>query len=182
MNRTLRQATAVAAGLLSLASAALCQLVAPAVASTDCAPPDLARRALLAVNAQRAAGTQCGALTLIAAPALAWSLPAERAAAAHAQDMAGQGRMGHSGSDGSQGGERLRREGYVWASWGENLGQGHGEPSLLVAHWMTSPGHCANLMNPRLTDLGMACRQGPDGRPYWALTLARPAPLRAPAR
>ena len=154
---------------------------AEAAATLNCAPTDLARRALAALNAQRALGAPCGGDALPPAPPLAWVAAAERAAAAHAHDMAAHGQLRHPGSDGSLGGERLRRAGHVWASWAENLGQGPRDVDQVVAHWMASPSHCANMMNPRLTDMGMACRQRPGQAPYWALTLARPAPWRGAA-
>lgn len=153
----------------------------PALASTPCPPVDLPQQALQAVNALRASGARCAGRLMAPAPALQWSAPAGQAAAAHATDMAGHGGLAHRGSDGSQGGERLERAGYVWSSWGENLGQGHRSVAALVAHWAASPGHCANLLNPRFTELGMACARSAGGEPFWALTLARPsAPAAAP--
>ncbi|MDT7834347.1 CAP domain-containing protein [Aquabacterium sp. OR-4] len=166
-------ALALVLGLaLALTSAAA---VRAAEAASPCPPVDLPQQALQSVNALRAQGARCAGRWMPAAPALQWSGAAAMAAAGHAADMAGQGGMAHRGSDGSQGGDRLERAGYVWSSWGENLGQGHRSVPALVAHWAVSAGHCANLLNPRFTELGMACARSAGGEPYWAMTLARPS-------
>ncbi|MEK8049730.1 CAP domain-containing protein [Ideonella sp. DXS22W] len=162
------RAGALVAGLTAVA-------MPPAHAASPCPPVDLPQQALQAVNALRAQGARCAGRWLPEAPALLWSAAAAQAATVHAADMAGQATLAHRGSDGSQGGERLDRAGYVWSSWGENLGQGHRSVAALVAHWTASPGHCANLLNPRFTELGMACARSASGEPYWAMTLARPS-------
>ena len=44
----------------------------------------------------------------------------------------------------------------------------------VVAAWMASPGHCANLMNNRFRDIGLACVSGTASntyRTYWTLSL-----------
>lgn len=161
-------------GIAPLLAAAIALAAAPVRAATPCPPVDLPQQALQAVNALRAAGARCGGRWMPAVPPLLWSALAGQAAADHAADMAGHAALAHRGSDGSQGGERLERAGYVWSSWGENLGQGHRSVPALVAQWAASPGHCANLLNPRFTELGMACARSASGEPFWAMTVARP--------
>lgn len=140
----------------------------------DCAPPDRVAQALAEVNARRAAGAQCGGRSWPPVPALAWSEPVAAAATAHAADSAQHDRMDHRGSDGSQADQRLERAGLRWRVWTENLGRGHHSIAELVAHWSQSPGHCANLMHPRVTLLGLACRQRPGQEAFWVMTLAAP--------
>jgi uncharacterized protein YkwD len=44
----------------------------------------------------------------------------------------------------------------------------------VVAGWMASPGHCANIMNARFRDIGLACVSGTASntyRSYWTMTL-----------
>ena len=166
--------------LALLAALASLAVQRPAGAASPCPPVDLPQQALQAVNALRASGARCAGRLMPPAPPLQWSATAARAAAHHAADMAGHGALAHRGSDGSQGGDRLDQAGYVWSSWGENLGQGHRSVAALVAHWMASPGHCANLLNPRFTELGMACARGAGEPPFWAMTVARPAPADQP--
>jgi uncharacterized protein YkwD len=99
---------------------------------------------------------------------------ASAAAQAHAADMASMGRMQHLGTDGSDGGVRLTRAGFVWSAWGENLGAGFLDPDPLVAAWMDSDGHRANLLGD-FTDVGVGVALTADGVPYWALLVARAA-------
>lgn len=175
VRRRLPRATPVLALALALAAALVPARGAFAQTPLPCDPANLPRQALQAINLLRAAPTQCGALSLAAAPPLAWSDLAARAAALHADDMARRDQMGHYGSDGSLAGQRLTQAGYAWGGWGENLGQGQTELSELLAQWMASDGHCANLMHPRMTEFGIACRQRDGQDPFWALTLARPS-------
>lgn len=95
------------------------------------------------------------------------------AAEAHARDMATSGVMQHAGSDGSDGGTRLTRTGYDWATWGENIGAGPSDPAVVVAAWLDSPPHRANLLGDFI-DIGVAVAVGADGTPYWSLLVARP--------
>jgi uncharacterized protein YkwD len=46
---------------------------------------------------------------------------------------------------------------------GENLALGYPTPLALVAGWMGSPGHRANLLNPAYTQIGVACTTAPRG-------------------
>ena len=44
----------------------------------------------------------------------------------------------------------------------------------VVAGWMASDGHCANLMNPAFRDIGLACVSGTASnvyRSYWTMVL-----------
>jgi uncharacterized protein YkwD len=66
----------------------------------------------------------------------------------------------HAGSDGSTVGDRVKRQGYAWASCGEIAlygmpgppWPGDGQPTAnqsaatAVARWMDSPGHRANIL------------------------------------
>lgn len=58
----------------------------------------------------------------------------------------------------------------------ENLAWG--EPSVegVIAGWLSSPGHCSNLMSRDFAEFGASCVQQPSSPnvPYWALGLARP--------
>lgn len=50
---------------------------------------------------------------------------------------------------------------------GENLARHEGgppEPPAVVATWMTSPGHRANILDPQFTALGAACTAAPQVR------------------
>src|SRR5439155_23515558 len=61
----------------------------------------------------------------------------------------------HVGPDGVAPGQRIEKQGYDWSWWGENIAWGYSTPEVVVQGWMSSPGHRANILNPRFLDLGI---------------------------
>lgn len=126
-------------------------------------------------NRYRAAGATCGSQGSFApAPALRWQASLAQAALKHSDDMQSGNFFSHTGSDGSSAGQRLTAAGYGWRSWGENIAAGQSSVASVMAGWMDSPGHCANLMNAGFRDIGLACVKGGAGNSYgsyWTMTL-----------
>jgi uncharacterized protein YkwD len=139
-------------------------------------PAAVARRVLTLVNEARGAGRKCGREPFAAAPPLALNATLTSAAAAHALDMAVHHKLDHDGSDGSSSGERVTRAGYVWRAVGENIASGQKDADAVVAAWLESPGHCATLMGPYFTEMGVAFAYAPGANPgiYWAQEFAAP--------
>jgi uncharacterized protein YkwD len=77
------------------------------------------------------------------------------AAQAHSQDMALNDFVSHTGSDGASIGQRLTRAGYDWRLAAENIAAGQSTPASVVASWMSSAGHRANILNCSLRDIGV---------------------------
>jgi len=50
----------------------------------------------------------------------------------------------------------------------ENIGYGQTTPAEVVAGWMNSPGHRANILNPDLGYLGAGVEMDSNGRLYWS--------------
>lgn len=142
----------------------------------SCQLPNFRADLLALVNQHRAAGASCGSQGAFKpAPALAWHDSATQAALRHSDDMQSRNFFSHTGSDGSSAGQRLTSAGYVWSTWGENIAAGQPDVASVVAGWMNSPGHCANLMNPQFRDIGVACVKGGAGNSYstyWTMDLA----------
>lgn len=131
--------------------------------------------ALLArINAERAAGATCGSRFNGPAPALQWNTALTNAASLHSQDMANNGFFSHTGSNGSNAGQRITAQGYQWSTWGENIAAGQPSVTSVMDAWMNSAGHCENIMNPYMQDVGVACIAGPAGgySTYWTMNLA----------
>jgi uncharacterized protein YkwD len=84
------------------------------------------------------------------------------AAQAHSQDMALKDFVGHTGSDGSSVGQRFTRAGYSWRMAAENVAAGQSTPESVVASWMSSAGHRANILNCALRDIGIGYYYQPD--------------------
>jgi uncharacterized protein YkwD len=72
--------------------------------------------------------------------------------------------MSHTGSDGSSPGDRITRAGYDWRTYGENVAYGYPTPESVMAGWMSSPGHKANILNCAFKEIGVGMAK--DGY-YW---------------
>jgi uncharacterized protein YkwD len=91
----------------------------------------------------------------------------QRAALEHGGDMVDHQYFAHEGRDGSQPAERIRAAGYLSSSgaWriGENLAWGTGDlatPRAIMAAWMHSPGHRANILQPQYRQIGFGVIAG----------------------
>jgi uncharacterized protein YkwD len=148
-------------------------LAAPFTPPSPEQAPKVQERVIELVNAARAVARRCGRKRFDAAPGLVRSAPLERAALAHARDLAARRALGHRGSDGSEPAERVARAGYVWAAVAENVAAGLMTAQDVVEGWLASPSHCANIMNPRFKDMGVAfaLADGERGGIYWAQVL-----------
>jgi uncharacterized protein YkwD len=137
---------------------------------------EVSARVLALTNQARSQPRRCGERSFDAAAPVKPNALLERAAAAHAQDMARHGVLQHEGSDGSDASQRLTRVGYRWRSMGENVASGQTTPEQVVAEWLRSPGHCATLMNPTYTEMGVAyaVNMTSESGIYWAQEFARP--------
>lgn len=129
----------------------------------------MAREMLVLVNKQRAAGAQCGDTWRAPAPPLQLDWTLIRVAQDHSEDMLQMRELTHTGSDGSNPGQRIRRAGYDHNAWGENAAMGYTTVESVVAGWTRSAAHCRNLMNPNVTEMGA----GKAGN-YWTQVFARP--------
>lgn len=136
----------------------------------------VAARVLKLVNEARARPRRCGRKRHAAAPPLVTSDALQRAALAHAREMAGRDELSHTGQDGSSPPERVARAGYRWRFAGENIAAGQPTPDLVVAGWLDSPGHCGNIMDPDFTEMGVGFAVEPGSAKviYWALVFAAP--------
>jgi uncharacterized protein YkwD len=103
------------------------------------------------------------------------------AASVQAHAMGERDRMSHN--VGGSLPNRLSRVGYDWEAAAENLGAGYASLDAAVDGWKRSPGHRKNLVNARVTQIGVAAVALPAGakhRTYWTLILAAPRPERPP--
>ena len=158
--------------LLAILVAALASLVAPAVSETaggDCTPgsdwpttrADLADGVLVAVNQYRAT---------VGAPALATSPTLTAAAVWKARHMAKYAYMTHDDPAppvARTPADRLAACGYV-GGWGENIAFGYTTAAAVLAGWLASPGHKANIEKPAYLATGIGVAVSPGGVTYWA--------------
>ncbi len=105
--------------------------------------------------------------------ALTFSPRLQRAAQRHVCDMAANGVQSHRGSDGSNFARRLRAAGGCGPG-GENIAWGQRSAASVMAGWMGSSGHRANILHRRATSYGIAVAQpGPrvGGGPRWVMVV-----------
>jgi len=71
---------------------------------------------------------------------------------------------------------RLGVQSYDWAATAENIGAGYSTLAGVIESWKDSPGHRKNLLNPYVTEIGIAAAAaiGAQYDTYWALVLASP--------
>jgi hypothetical protein len=62
---------------------------------------------------------------------------------------------------------RMDAAGYSGVTWGENIAKGQSTPAEVVAGWMDSDGHCANIMNPMFTEIGVGFYEGTQTNQYY---------------
>jgi len=132
---------------------------------------------LAAVNAARAVPRRCGEHAAAPVPPLALNDALADAALAHSRDMARQGYFSHQGKDGRGVAERARGAGYRWRRIGENIAIGQESPGEVVAEWLSSPTHCASIMDAGFTDMGVAYAVSSKARAYWTQVFGTPLPL-----
>ena len=90
----------------------------------------------------------------------------------HSRDMADNNFTSHTGSDGSDAGERMEEAGYDWIRWGEIIAWGFGgNPESAVNWWMNSDGHRAIILDGRYEDFGVgyARNENSDWVHYWTV-------------
>ena len=130
---------------------------------------------LNAHNAARAEGRSCGGQFFAAASPLQWNCQLAQAATNHTQDMAINGFLNHTGSNGSSVSQRLDVVGYNWQTWAENIAAGQNSVNDVMQGWLNSPGHCSNIMNPNVTEIGSSRQESTAGQYpiYWTTVFGR---------
>ena len=136
----------------------------------------VSQQALSLVNAARAKPRKCGRSSFPAVAPLKLSAVLNRAALVHSQDMANKDFFEHQGSDGSKVSDRVTRVGYTWRTVGENIAIGSQTAEAVVQGWISSPGHCANIMSPSFSEMGIAFVADPKSEAgiYWTQVFATP--------
>ena len=93
----------------------------------------------------------------------------DRAAVLHSLDMAQRHYFEHVDPDGVGPDARIMRQGYPPILVGENLAWAEtfkSPPAVIVSLWMKSPGHRANILEPRYREIGIGMAyQAPEPHP-----------------
>ncbi len=121
----------------------------------------LERQAFEGVNRERAAR---------GLPALAWNERLAAIARAHSRDMARRDYFDHVSPDGLHPRDRVKGAGLDYREIAENIASNRNvdRPArTAVEGWMDSPGHRANILNPRVAETGMGVAADEDGSLYF---------------
>jgi len=99
------------------------------------------------------------------------------AAQRQARALAEAGVVSHTAPDGSTVVGRVQAAGYrSWSALGEVVGAGFASPEAVVAQWLASPSHRAELLNPAFRQLGVGYYylSGTTYEHWWVADLATP--------
>jgi uncharacterized protein YkwD len=152
----LQDATMTEVGIYQDARQVWIVMAAPFAPRVEMDEQSAGQRVLDLVNRARATRRNCGNKAFNAARALRWNDALAEAARLHSEDMARFNYLSHGGRDGSTPPQRVEQAGYRYRDTGENVAGGPTRPEDVVAGWIKSPTHCANLMNPAFTEMGVA--------------------------
>lgn len=139
------------------------------------------RRALALVNKARSHSRQCGDEWFAATAPLMLNPLLSKAAQAHSDEMARLRYVDHQGKDASTPATRIGNTGYAWKRVGENVAAGEGNVDLVIEDWLGSPHHCANIMDRKFTEMGIAFASNKDDQQYgvyWTQTFGTPKPAK----
>ena len=147
------------------------------VTTWDAGWSSLESQVLTLVNQKRAAGAACPGQTNKAAPALTLDTRLRCAARKQSKDLAVHNQFSHDGSDGSTPWQRMASAGYTsFSTAAENIAAGQSTAQSVVDTWMNSSGHCVNIMNPALKQIGVGYYKlaGSQYTHYWTQDFASP--------
>lgn len=121
------------------------------------------------VNGVRATGCDCGGEWQESVDSLTWDSILAVVAYKHSDDMKVNDYFSHTSLDGKSPGDRITAGGYEWWAYGENIAKGYQTAQSVMNGWLNSPGHCKNIMNGNVTEMGV----GKSGT-LWTQVFARP--------
>ncbi|MBI2377738.1 MAG: CAP domain-containing protein [Deltaproteobacteria bacterium] len=130
---------------------------------------------LALINQRRAAGATCGTTVYAPTGPLSMQSQLREAARAHSLDMGTNNYFSHTSLDGRSFFQRIVDSGWAGSCpCGENIAAGYSSPEAVVSGWMSSPGHCANIMSASYGAIGIgaAFKSGSTYGWYWTQDFA----------
>jgi uncharacterized protein YkwD len=119
------------------------------------------------VNAARTTGCTCGSTVMPAVTPVSWNDLLGKAAYDHSLDMKSNTYFSHTALSGTTPGQRITTAGYQWKNFGENIAMGYSTEETVMAGWLNSEGHCKNIMNGGLKEMGVGREAN-----YWTQVFA----------
>jgi hypothetical protein len=136
----------------------------------------MAHRAAILVNAAREHGHRCGNRLWSPTNPIRLSATLSEIARQHALDMVRHHYFDHVDLSGRSPVDRVKAAGYLEQRVAENIAYGTLSTEDAIAGWLNSPGHCENLMDPRVKEMGIAFAPGSGEHRelYWVQLFADP--------
>ena len=114
------------------------------------------------INNVRKTGCNCGSTAMPPVTALTWNDKLAKASYDHSVEMKNNNYFSHTGLSGSNAGQRITAAGYTWKTWGENIAKGYTTEQAVVSGWLSSEGHCKNIMGAAFKEMGVGRQEN-----YW---------------
>lgn len=107
---------------------------------------------------------------------LSWNEQLQQAAYIHSSHMAKYEFFSHTDLEGKEVSHRVHDQGYNWRAVGENISAGAVDVEAVMAGWLASPGHCANIMSADFTEMAAAVvtNNATYYGSYWTQVFAAP--------
>jgi len=120
------------------------------------------------VNEVRATGYNCGSGGNFGPAGPLTMQPNLRCAArVHSKDMDERNFFDHTNPSGESPFDRMGMAGYSFSTAGENIAGGSPDAAGTMDQWLNSSGHCANIMNPSFTEIGVGYHPGGNWGTLW---------------
>jgi len=87
----------------------------------------------------------------------------------HSLDMSEHQFLEHTSSNGDTLVERMQGVNYAWRAVGENIAHNQKSIGQAIEDWLSSPGHCSNIMSSDYSQTGVAVVNS-----YWTQVYATP--------
>jgi uncharacterized YkwD family protein/spore coat assembly protein SafA len=94
-----------------------------------------------------------------------WQLA--RVARYKSEDMAAKNYFSHTSPTYGDPFTMMKNFGISYMSAGENIAMGQPTPTSVMTAWMNSPGHRANILNTRYTEIGVGVAKNQNGTILW---------------
>ena len=121
------------------------------------------------INHARSKGTMCGTVEKSPVSPLKLNDQLTKSAQNHSLDMANKNYFSHDSLDGRKFDRRIINEGYNYRTAGENIAAGYNTPEEVMNGFLSSPGHCENIMNSSFKEVGIgyAYNQYSKYKTFW---------------
>ena len=130
---------------------------------------NLEQKFISKVNELRAQGRMCGKQYFPPAKPLIANDRLTKAALGHSKDMSQYKFLDHISSNGDTLVERLQKTKYVWRVIAENVAHNQRSIEQVLQDWLSSSGHCSNMMSADYVHTGVAQIDW-----YWTQVYAAP--------